>query len=135
MKTKVCVECGLEKELTIENFEIWYRSSAGKEPRYANSCKVCRKKSVMIIQEYKKHNPLPDNYECPICNKNEEEILKETGAYQHGIKKGIFNVDHNHKTGEVRGRICTYCNNMIARARDNAEILRNGAKYLEEKNG
>jgi hypothetical protein len=24
---------------------------------------------------------------------------------------------------------------MIARARDNAEILRNGAKYLEEKNG
>ena len=28
-------------------------------------------------------NPLPNNYDCPICNKNEEQILEETGSYQH----------------------------------------------------
>ena len=63
MKTKICVECKQEKELSIEYFEIWYRSSTGKDPRYANSCKVCRRKSGNIIKEYKMNNPLPDNYD------------------------------------------------------------------------
>ena len=65
--------------------------------------------------------------------------LSFSGGFEHpqhsNVNRSLFNVDHDHKTGEVRGWICTYCNNMIARARDNAEILRNGAKYLEEKNG
>ena len=136
MKTKVCVECKQEKELSIEYFEIWYRSSTGKDPRYANSCKVCRRKSGNIIKEYKMNNPLPDNYDCPICNKNEEQILEETGSYQHSsVNRSLFNVDHDHKTGKVRGWICTYCNNMLARSRDNPETLRNGAKYLEDNNG
>ena len=50
MKTKICVECGIEKELSIEYFEIWYRSSAGRDPRYANSCKICRAKRAKIIK-------------------------------------------------------------------------------------
>ena len=89
-----------------------------------------------IIKEYKMNNPLPNNYDCPICNKNEEQILEETGSYQHSsVNRSLFNVDHDHKTGKVRGWICTYCNNMLARSRDNPETLRNGAKYLEENNG
>ncbi len=96
VKTKVCIECGEEKPLTIEHYEIWYRSKDGNHMRYANSCKPSRKK--------------------------------------HGLKRTLFNVDHDHKTNKVRGIICTYCNNMIARSRDNPKILRNGAKWLEEKN-
>ena len=63
MKTKICVECGIEKELSIEYFEIWYRSSAGSDPRYANSCKVCRGKSAKIIKEYK----MSKNLNIPIA--------------------------------------------------------------------
>tara|TARA_B100000780_G_C20762006_1_gene302667 strand:- start:30 stop:473 length:444 start_codon:yes stop_codon:yes gene_type:complete len=134
LKTKKCVECNISKPLSLEHFEIWYRSSAGREPRHANSCKVCRKKGMIIIKEWKKNNPLPDNYDCPICNKNEKQILEETGAYQHSnVNRSLFNVDHDHKTGKVRGWVCTYCNNMLARSRDNPETLINGAKYLKEK--
>ena len=71
-----------------------------------------------------------------VNKENEEQILEETGSYQHSsVNRSLFNVDHDHKTGKVRGWICTYCNNMLARSRDNPETLRNGAKYLEENNG
>jgi hypothetical protein len=41
-------------------------------------------------------------------------------------------VDHNHKTGEVRGLLCTFCNHkMLGGAKERPEILRRGAEYLE----
>jgi len=134
IKYKICIECEIEKPLTVKFFDIWYKSSKGKDPRYSNSCKTCRCKGATIIRKYKINNPLPDNYDCPICNKNEKQILEETGAYQHSnVNRSLFNVDHDHKTGKVRGWVCTYCNNMLARSRDNPETLINGAKYLKEK--
>ena len=134
VKTKVCTECGQEKPLST-GFTPVYRSKGGNHTRYANSCKSCKIKGLKIIKNYLKSNPVPENYKCPICKSTETEILKETGAYQHSQNKyKLFNVDHDHKTDKVRGIICTYCNNMIARSRDNPEILRNGANWLEEKN-
>jgi len=103
VKTKVCIECGEEKPLTIEHYEIWYRSKDGNHMRYANSCKPCRKEASKLIKNYLKNNPIPENYKCPICKSTEIEILEETGAYQHGLKRTLFNVDHDHKTNKVRG--------------------------------
>lgn len=41
-------------------------------------------------------------------------------------------VDHNHKTGEVRGLLCTFCNHkMLGGAKESPAILRRGADYLE----
>ena len=42
-----------------------------------------------------------------------------------------FCVDHDHKTGKVRGALCRSCNSVIGFAGDNAEILFNAIKYLE----
>lgn len=39
-------------------------------------------------------------------------------------------VDHHHDTGVVRGLLCQNCNIMIGMARENPEILRQGAEYL-----
>lgn len=39
--------------------------------------------------------------------------------------------DHNHQTGKVRGVLCSRCNLMLGLARDNPDILRTGADYLE----
>ena len=134
VKTKVCTECGQEKPLST-GFTPVYRSKGGNHTRYANSCKSCKVKGLKIVNDYLKDNPIPKNYKCPICKSTETEILEETGAYQHSQNAyKLFNVDHDHKTDKVRGVICTYCNNMIARSRDNPEILRNGANWLEEKN-
>jgi hypothetical protein len=39
-------------------------------------------------------------------------------------------VDHCHTTGVIRGILCNDCNNVLARARDNPDVLRRAASYL-----
>ena len=39
-------------------------------------------------------------------------------------------IDHNHKTGEVRGLLCRQCNIGIGLLQDNPEILLEAYKYL-----
>lgn len=40
-------------------------------------------------------------------------------------------IDHCHKTGAVRAILCGHCNRMLGQARDDARILRLGARYLD----
>jgi Recombination endonuclease VII len=58
------------------------------------------------------------NYQCKICavpSTNDARLV----------------VDHDHKTGRVRGLLCTCCNPLLGFAKDNTEILRKAALYLE----
>jgi Recombination endonuclease VII len=41
-------------------------------------------------------------------------------------------VDHDHKTGKLRGVLCNACNWGIGHFRDNPDILRNAADYVEQ---
>lgn len=51
-----------------------------------------------------------------------------------GICKEIFSntphVDHDHKTGEVRGLLCARCNRLLGCAKDSLEILESAKEYL-----
>lgn len=42
-----------------------------------------------------------------------------------------LSIDHNHTTGKIRGVLCARCNHTLGHARDNPEILRALAIYLE----
>jgi hypothetical protein len=39
-------------------------------------------------------------------------------------------VDHNHKTGAVRGLLCCKCNFILGHADDDVGILRRAISYL-----
>jgi hypothetical protein len=41
-------------------------------------------------------------------------------------------VDHDHETNRVRALLHDRCNRMLGCARDNPEVLRRAAAYLEE---
>jgi hypothetical protein len=43
-----------------------------------------------------------------------------------------LNVDHDHKTGKVRGLLCKQCNYLLGNARDDCVILTNANKYLRK---
>lgn len=84
-------------------------------------------------QKAKKHGLPPEEVEraaqafiateghCEVCGA--DPIAK-------GNKHGLY-LDHCHETMTFRGLLCLQCNSMLGYGRDNAEIVRRGAEYLE----
>lgn len=55
---------------------------------------------------------------CAICRMTPQSI-------------GEFVVDHNHRTGDVRGLLCLPCNTGIGHLKDSPDVLRRAVTYLE----
>jgi len=58
---------------------------------------------------------------CVICGRHQTEF------------KTRLAVDHNHKTGEVRGLLCRPCNAGIGLFNENLSRLENAINYLKER--
>ena len=93
-------------------------------------CKPCAKKQATLLNEIKKSAPLiPKDYACPICRRNQEEIIG------HNInKKRGWCADHNHETGKFRGWICHKCNLGLGNFADDISRLVLAIQYLKETN-
>lgn len=48
-----------------------------------------------------------------------------------GSGKRSLSTDHDHKTGEVRGRLCKHCNDLLGRVMDDPAYFRAMIAYLE----
>ena len=48
-----------------------------------------------------------------------------------GCSDGQLHVDHNHATGKIRGVLCCTCNWGLGNFKDNSDLLRKAAKYLD----
>jgi len=60
---------------------------------------------------------------CAICGKTE--------GLKVGDRQLRLALDHDHRTGAVRGILCNGCNNGLGRFKDDPELLRRAATYLE----
>ena len=115
---KTCSKCKLD----LDNSEF-SPSSGGKYLR--PECRQCAKKLAKRREELKKEFGYPVNdYACPICLKNEDE-LKGTGG-----NASIWVVDHDHITNTFRGHICHNCNRGLGVFQDDVERLQRAIKYL-----
>jgi len=65
-------------------------------------------------QIFKSQNSL-----CAIC---EKEIY---------LRGKLTHVDHDHKTGKVRGILCLWCNNVLGYCNDNIFILEKAISYVK----
>jgi len=45
-----------------------------------------------------------------------------------------LSVDHNHKTGKIRGLLCTKCNTALGIMEENKELMLKLINYLMESN-
>lgn len=68
---------------------------------------------------------LKQNNLCYICNKPESRKRKDGNLYP-------LHIDHDHKTGKVRGLLCNKCNNGLGFFDDNINYLLNAIKYLKQ---
>lgn len=60
---------------------------------------------------------------CLICSRPESYVVK--GSLSR------LAVDHNHTTGEVRGLLCHQCNLIIGNGREDPDVFKQAAMYIE----
>lgn len=63
------------------------------------------------------------NYSCAICGRHETEFSKKLA------------VDHDHKTNEIFGLLCTLCNQRIVGKIRNPDLFLKAAEYLKQGTG
>lgn len=125
--------------------------SPSKEGKYGlqSRCKKCRnieqkikrgtqegkrafRKSVLKCKynvALKQYNKMFEEQKgvCAVCRKPE--------TAQVGKTIRCLCVDHNHKTGKIRGLLCRNCNVVLGVVKEDKERLLQLALYLEQHNG
>lgn len=139
--TKVCSSCNVEKHVTEYYVDLknsdnlstyckdctknkstdWY--SVNKERSYQTNRKNHLMKTYGITLEQYDELLEKQNQCCAVCLKHEKEFKMKLA------------VDHNHKTGEIRGLLCTNCNHRLIGRHTDAERLRRMAAYIDQGTG
>lgn len=115
---KVCSKC----KVNLEDSD-YSPSSGGKYLR--PECRNCAKKLSKERTELRKLYGYPEaGYVCPICLKNEEELLGTGG------NASVWVVDHDHTTNTFRGHLCHNCNRGLGVFQDNLNRLQRAINYL-----
>jgi len=125
--TKICTICKQEKAVT--SFE---RASYRKDGTlvYKNQCIKCIHHHRIFRKEIWKENSPPDNHVCPICLRNNEELLADMNP-QSTVRQ-TWVADHDHNLMQFRGWLCSKCNMAMGGLDDDIKLLENAIKYLKE---
>jgi hypothetical protein len=87
-------------------------------------------KSLVLFKKfgitYEQYNQMLEeqNGVCAICGN------KETALDNQSHKIRALTVDHNHKTGKVRGLLCMNCNRCLGLLKDSTDVLQSTINYL-----
>lgn len=138
---KTCSVCEVRKH--FDYFYNYKNKSDGKGYR----CKDCddkAKKKWIEENPYKAYESVRRNNlrKYGISLEQYLELLEEQqgGCALCGIKENNtignrkdwnFSVDHDHTSGKVRGLLCNNCNRGLGLLKDNPELLRKAANYVE----
>lgn len=120
MELLICTRCKAEKPATAEFFPLHNKKRNGLDS-WCRACRAeyrnanCRGKFRGVISDELLAGIKATVTECVICG-NEEPLV----------------VDHDHKTGKVRGMLCNHCNRGLGHFRDDPELLEFAAQYLRE---
>lgn len=83
--------------------------------------RALRESFGISLEQYQEMHNEQDG-KCKICG--QPETQKRNG------KVRALAVDHNHKTGKIRGLLCSDCNTGIGKLKEDVEILQNAIRYL-----
>lgn len=122
---RTCKSCGEEKPL-----DSYPRHSScyGGVSRTCRGCKTNKSRERRYGVNAADYDKMFQRQggKCAICGTTNPATHQSKGG------KSSFCVDHCHETGKVRGLLCGYCNTGIGKLRDDPDILRKAAQYIEE---
>jgi ribosomal protein L34E len=107
-----------------------FRERAKQQARENNKIHSLRKRNGRLKSEF---GITQEDYDrilasqngcCAICGARENKV-------NHSRPRKFLYVDHDHKTGKVRGILCHNCNFAIGYFKDDPERMRRAADYLD----
>jgi hypothetical protein len=112
-RCKLCDDKARRKWST-ENPQKAYESMRGRNLKFRFNLSIDEYKQMLSAQGGK----------CAICEATENNTTGDR-------KDWNFAVDHDHKTGKIRGLLCNNCNRGLGLLQDSAELLLKAKEYLE----
>lgn len=120
---KRCQSCAGKHQLKNPKDNPNYKHGLSNTSEYIRKYgrKYNLKKFGLTIKDY---NLLLEkqNNKCAICKCSSKEIKRH------------LSVDHNHKTNQIRGLLCSQCNSILGLAKEKTIILYNCIVYLLKNN-
>jgi len=125
---KLCPDCGEWKE--YEDFPRNKNTASGR----ATYCKPCHNERA---REQRERVGGSRYYHLKRRYKLTPEAFNSLMQSQAGLcaicsARPAKHIDHDHRTGKVRGLLCFGCNGGLGQFRDNAELLRSAIAYLQK---
>lgn len=134
MKKRICSKCRVEKDITE------FTKNKAKSGGHSYECKSCRKEYRKTHKELGIRHTFKYRYGINIEQKH--EIIKRQKKKcaiclrPLDLNKPIrVHMDHNHKTGNIRGVLCPKCNYFLAYIRENIGFLERATDYLIKYDG
>ena len=129
-----CDKCGEYKDVSLYE---WQKD----RPSPRKTCKLCRSRVPKTEEQLKKKS----KYKRKLYASRRDHYRMVWEKSKYGVHKGEFNynhcaicgnldrlhIDHCHKTGNVRGLLCSNCNIGIGNMQDNIDILKVAIEYLK----
>jgi hypothetical protein len=137
VKTKTCTKCGKEKPATLEFF---HRANVHKDG-LQYECKECRRKYAKkwfktnakkqrILQRKRNYGLTENEYNAMVFGQeNKCAICKKQKTTEQNL-----DVDHDHRTGKVRGLLCRRCNLVLGMTKEDKLLLYAIINYLDRHN-
>ncbi len=140
--TKYCPRCNTVKPLK-DFYQLGTRG--GRQKGYDHTCKKCTKEQAWGAQVNGKYRSAHlqraygitgDEYEalwqtqggrCAACHRPEKETQEPNFPYYRRLA-----VDHCHKTGIIRGLLCSTCNQTFGAMGESPERIRGLLAYAEK---
>jgi DNA-binding CsgD family transcriptional regulator len=115
---------GLNARQIRYRFDEEYRERMKRQAREGMK-KMRDRQAVGVRQHYDRLLATQGNV-CAICGQAEGTKRDRSGSYIR------LAVDHDHVTGAIRELLCSGCNLMLGCAKDSADRLESGARYLRK---
>lgn len=134
---KSCSKC--KESLPLSKFSFKDKSKS----KYSSICKPCH--NSYVKNTWYKNNSISQKKASAIWKKNNKDkvvstkykisleeardLLEKTSCEICGVEEKL-NIDHDHATGAVRGRLCVNCNAGLGHFRDSISLLKEAIKYM-----
>lgn len=126
-----CARCGFDKP--AEAFPRNKNTRSGRHC-YCRACHNAQTRASKIGQGGSRKYHLKRRYGITL-DEFDALLAKQGSLCPICLKRPAAHVDHDHRTGKVRGILCEMCNGGLGQFRDDPETIERAIEYLERHGG